>query len=539
MHLFHKHRSTCFFVLALIILSALVHFGRIGASVDGVDLSTDAANYASIAAANTHPQAFVKDPAYDDEKRYGVHDTITTSFLPLLTQEDNFGLAYLQPTGVQFFLHGLAFYLLGLYLLHKPWQAVFFTMIMSQAYWLTFGTYWGNGYYDYLPRSTFEVFYAFFIIAAFKIRHSPKLWPLFMLAIGLMAYVHSISTLPTAFGFWLGFVLCRPKHISITRHLLWLIFCGFCFILVICPIVFDFMRSGIVLSDDDVLFMREIVALRYNIEFTHYWSGLLTYITRYSLALLFPLGIASYFILKKWGEQEDRERIKHFLMWFLGVAFCAGLFIIDQEVGRIFNRKPYEFDLIRVVRFWIFFAICLIFMAINVLLVKFSTLKNKKRLTFIHVLLFIILYASGAPQKLLISLPWYWHNYNGDSYSEAYAKSLQRNLILTALQENTKEGDLIFDPNGDRAIRYKALRALIYSWQDCSIYYYAKDLNGLKTWYDIQKNLKTSPTAYINLALEHKADYLISHRPQDREMLEKIGTIVWANSQALLLRLDK
>ncbi len=537
MHIWQQHRTTLFFLLALTLLSILVHFGRIGASIDGVDLSTDAANYATMAAANTHPDAFVHDPAYNDKDRYGVHDTAVTALFPALTHDNNYGLAYLQLTGIQFFLHGLAFYFLGLFLLRKPWQAIFFSLIMSQAYWLTFGTYWGNGYYDYLPRSTFEIFYAFFIIAALRLRNSPRLWPLFMIGIGLTAYIHSISTLPTALGFWLGFVLCRPQETPWTKHLLWLVFCGLCFIATISPIVLGFVGHGTALSQDDVHFMRRIVALRYNIEFTHYWVGLKDYIVLYTLAPLFPLGIAGYVCIQKWADAKTQAQANQFACWALGVLFCLALFILDQEMGRILERKPLEFDLVRVVRFWIFLAICLLFMGANVLYAKCQ--KHKKRWLSLHIILFMVLFASGAPQKLLVSLPWYWNQGESLRYENAYAPALQRHAILKAVQTHTHKGQLIFDPHGDRAIRYWALRGLVYSWQDCSIYYYAKDLPGLRTWYTLQEQLKTAPTAYMRLAKEHKADYLISHRPEDIKELEQIGDIVWKNSQALLIRLYK
>ncbi len=539
-HIFQQHKTSFIFVLLLLLLSIVMHYGRIQASFNGIDLSSDVPTYTSIAAANAHPEAFVNDPVYDKKERYNVHATVITSILPWLAQDANFGLAYLYPTGLQFFLHGLAFYLLGIYLLGKPWQAIILALVMAQTYWMPFGTYWGNGYTDYLPRSTFEVFYAFFIMAALSIRHKPKLWPFFMLGIGCMAYVHSISTLPTAFGFWLGFAICKPEEVSFKKHFTWLVFCGLCFMAVISPIVFGFLRSGITLTKDDVELFREILALRYNIEFTNYWVGLKNFFIQYSISPLFPLGILAYFGIMKWGSFEDKALAKQFFMWVLGVIFCLILYLIDQETGFPLERKPFEFDLVRIIRFLVFFAICLCLIGANVAYKSLSQshAQYKKHMKTIYALFCIVLFFSGFPHKFLTSMGWYWNNTSNDRYLSAYSSTIQRAEIINALKEHTTKGSLIFDPEGDRAIRYSALRSLAYSWFDCSLYYYSKDVQGLRTWYNTQKKLKEFPTAYIALAQESGANYLISHRPEDKAILQNIGTIIWENPKALLVRLS-
>ncbi len=546
MNILHRHRTTLLFLAALFFLALFMHYGRIGASHNGIDLSTDAATYASIAAADTVPEAFVNDPLYDDQSRYGVHATAMTALIPFFAQDSHFGLAYLAPTGVQFFVHAAAFYALGLFLLGRPWQAILFTLIMSQTYWTPFGTYWGNGYTDYLPRSTFEMFYAVFIIVALRIGNMPKLWPFFMGAIGLMAYVHSISTLPAALGFWLGFALCRTHSQSLSKqslpkHLLWLFFCGLCFIAVISPIIVNFMRPGIALSHEDVTLFRDILRIRFNPEFTHYWWGIKKFFVQYSLFPLMPIGIVAFFCLRTWGTAEEKARAAQFAMYSLAVVICIVLFIADQELGWNFDRKPFEFDLIRVIRFFVFFAACLGFMACNVIYRTFQTSFGtyKKHIITAYTLAATFFFVSGFPHKFLTSLEWYWARGDEARSAQTYAHVLQRQAILHALSEHTHTGDVIFDPNGDRAIRYHALRGLVYSWQDCSLYYYAKDVTALRIWNNIQKTLKESPTAYMALAQEHKADFLVSHRPQDREALLALGHIVWESHHALLVKLHK
>ncbi len=535
-----KHNVSVIFVLLMLLLSILVHYGRIGASFEGTDLSSDVQHYASLAAAMKYPDVFAQDPALDEAEYYEVGATAATWLIPYLTDGTNLGLAYLQLTGPQFFLHAIAFYLLGLVLLKKPWQSILFTMVLTQAYWMPWGTYWGNGYVDWLPRSTFEVFYAFFIICAFRILHTPRYWPYFMASIGLMVYIHSISTIPAAFGFWLAFALHRPQQSPMKQHLLWIFFCGLCFLAVISPFVIKFLRTGITLTPEDVSLMHETLVLRYNVEFTEYWAGLKDFLLRHILPPLFPVGIAGYWVLRTWGDKEEKQRALLFAIWTAAALFCAVLYFVDQEVARVLQRRPYEFEFVRVLRFWIFFAICLSFMGLHCLWKKIpDTPKARNILTGCFVILSLSLFLGGRPHKLINSLSWYWNSADEQRYQEAYAENIARTQMLDALEKYTPQGSLIFDPLGDRAIRYKALRAMVYNWKDCSIYYYAKDMEGLRFWYALQNQLKSSPTAYMDVAMQSKAHYLVSHRLQDKEALEKLGSIVWQNASYILVKLER
>ncbi len=541
----NNRRVDIFVCIGLVLLSFVVHFGRLGVSLDGIDLTTDPANYACMAAAMGHPEAFVQDSAYNDAARYGVHATISTTLTSVMADGANYGLAYLKLSGVQFFLHYITFYILGIVLLKQRWQALAFTLLMGQIYWLQWGTYWGNGHLDYTPRSTFAVFYALAVVWALRILHKARWWPLFMAAIGLLVYVHSISTLPIALGFWLGFLVCKPEEKTWAKHGAWLVFSGLCFVAVLIPFVITFIRPGVVLSAEDVALLREVLRIRYNIEFTEYWRGFKDFVVHYSVLPLFPLGIAGYVFLRRKGTAEERQRALQFAMWALGVFCCAGLFWIDQEVARATGRHPLEFDLIRVLRFWIFFAMCLAFMGINAWWREAAVQKSwkqpwsKKWAAFAWFGLFVGLFLGGQQDRLRESVLWFWNSADEARYTQAYTKNIQRAAMLEALQKYTQKGDLIYYPEEDQAIRYKALRALVYSWKDSSIYYYAKDVKGLRFWYETQAKLKTSPTAYIELALASKAQYLLSARPQDKALLEAVGHIVWQSPSYVLVKIRR
>lgn len=538
---FPMRKIDAVFCLILLLLSMLIQQGRIGASVNGVDLTTDPANYACMAAAKAHPEAFQKDAAFADAEKYGVHATSTTPLVSALAEDGNYGVAYLKLTGVHVFLHYLTFYILGIVLLKKRWQALLFTLLMGQVYWILWGTYWGNGYPDYSPRSTFAAIYPLYIVAALAILHRPRWWPAFMAAIGLMVYVHSISTLPIALGFWLGFALHRPAQWSRIRHFLWLIFSGLCFLAAIGPFVLTFLRPGVALSPEDVELLRLVLWTRYDPEFTNYWQGIGRFFLHHIMLPIFPLGVAGAWVMRRYGNEEEKELAGQFGMWTLGVLTVAALFVVDHEVARRLNRHPYQFDLIRVLRFLVFFAQILSFLGINVLLriIPREKIWGRRLAGFAWFGLFVGLFFGGQQDQARLSLLWYWNSLNPARYEQAYAPLLQRDAMIEAIKKHTEPGASIFYAKEEQALRYRALRSLTYSWKDASIYYYAKDTKALRRWEDMREELQSSPTAYMHVGVRSGADYLLSDRPQDKAALEKLGAIVWENTRYVLVRLKQ
>lgn len=536
----HIRKIDVFVCLILLLLSMLIQHGRIGSSINGVDVTTDPANYACMAAAMAHPEAFAKDAAFADAEKYGVHATFLTPLISALAEDNNYGVAYLKLTGIHVFLHYFTFYILGIVLLKKRWQAVLFTLLMGQVYWILWGTYWGNGYPDYTPRSTFAAIYPLYIVAALAILHRPRWWPAFMAAIGLMVYVHSISTLPIALGFWLGFTLHRPQGWSRMRHAGWLLFSGLCFVAAIGPFVLTFLRPGVSLSAADVELLRLVLWTRYDPEFTQYWQGIGTFFLHHIKLPLFPLAVAGAWVMYRHGNEEEKELVGQFGMWTLGVLVMAALFVVDHEIARRLNRHPYQFDLIRVLRFLVFFAQCLAFLGINVLLrvIPAHKIWGRRMAGFAWFALFVGLFFGGQQDQARQSLLWYWNSLDATRYEKAYGSLLQRDAMVEAIKKHTEPGSSIFYAKEEQTLRYRALRSLTYSWKDASIYYYAKDTKGLRRWEEMREALETSPTAYMQVGVNSGADYLLSDRPEDRPELAKLGSIVWENPHYVLVRLN-
>lgn len=531
-------------VFGFLLLAVLLHYGRIGASVDGVDLTTDPAMYASIAAAYGHPEAFRQDFVYSEESRYLTHVTPLVQIVNWLAGDDgNYGVAYLQLTGVSVFLHYLAFYLLGIVFFKQRWKALFFSLLMGLCYWTPWGTYWGAGYRDYTPRSLFNALYGLLLCLFFLIREKPRWWPPFMLALGGLVYVHSISALPAAAGLWLSFAASRPQGTSWPRHALWLLLTGACFLLVMLPYALTYTHaSGVKLGPDDVAFMDHILRTRFNIEYAEYLEGMARFLRQYTLLPVIPLALWGTWMIVRRGTPREKLFGKHIWLWIAGTYIVILLFVLDQEISRALGRMHLEFDLVRVHRFLPFFAICLVFLGANILwrdvaLEAVRPLWQRICAGLVCLGLAIGFFCGGLHDMARVSFAWYWNRLDDARYEAAYGPQLRRAEMVQALREQTRPGESIFFAREDQAIRYNALRPLTYGWKDACLLYYAKALDPLHEWERIEAALKTSPTAYIDIGLSTTPDYILSDRPQDRALLEsRVGPVVWENARYLLVR---
>ena len=527
-------------LVGILCFAALVHFGRIGASINGVHLTTDPAMYASISAAYGHPEAFAEDFVYSNPAMFSTHITPLVQLTHFLVGADgNYGLAYLQLTGLSVFLHYAAFYLLGIVLFSQRWKALVFTTLMGLSYWVPWGTYWGAGYLDYTPRSLFNALYALYLCIGLALLRRPRWWPLFMVATGLLVYIHSISALAAVAGLWLSFAASRPEGVSWPRHLLWMFFCGCCFLATLLPYAAVYLHSsGISLGKDDIAFMRHILRTRFDIEYAEYWYGMKKFLKQYTLLPVLPLAGWGTWMIWKYGTPREKLLGKHIWLWIAGTCVVIALFILDQQIARIWERHHFEFDLIRVHRFFPFFAICLIFLGGNILLRKFSEPGWKRNAARVFYAGLVIGFFCGGQQDMArVSFEWYWNRLDPARYEAAYGPQLRRLEMVEALKSRTKPGETIFYPGEDQAIRYISLRPLTYGWKDACLMYYAKALPELRLWSHMETALDASPTAYIAEGLATSPDYLLSERPQDRNLLETlVGPVIWENSRYVLVK---
>lgn len=536
---FKKHAFDLALVLFLCVFAGIVQYGRIGSSIDGIALATDQGMYTSMIAARAMPEAFISDAFYSNSKILDIYRLIHFPLIESLVEDGKFGIAYLKLTGVHVFLNYLGFYLLGMLLLKKRWPALFFSLLMGFVYWIPWGTYWGGGYLDYSPRTTFSALYSFLLCWVLTVWNKPRWWPCVMFVAGLMVYIHAISSLPVLAGLWLGFAVLKPAQSTWKWHAWWMVFVGLCGVAGIGPYMLHYMKPGLALTPADVSLLQDVMRLRFNIEFSEYWAGLGQFFWQHIRLGLFPLAGTGAYLIYKYGNTEERRIGLQIGMWCLGPVVVLCIFLLDQYVAALRGVPPMQFDLIRTLRFWPFFAMCFILLGIKVLFcrVPLHSVTARWIARFVACGVCIGLFFGGNSDLIRSSAMYYWNSLDSQRYEKAYAPILERKAMLEALKKYTPLGSTIFYAQEDEAIRHYAHRALVFAWKDVGSLYYAKAIPELRIWVDIYKQLQDNPTAYIGLAGQAGADYLLSNRPQDKNLLLQVGEIVWENNQYILVRL--
>ncbi len=532
-------------LVGLFVFAVLVHVGRAGASMDGVSLRTDAAMYCSIAAAWGNPGLFAGDFSFADEANFITHVTLLIKFVHWLSvnvTDGNYGLAYLVLTGPVIFLHYFAFYLMGRLFFGTPWKALAFCVLTSMCYWIPWGTYWGAGYEDYSPRVIFNGLYGLIVCWTLRCLSKPRWWPVIMLAVSAMTYIHQVSAPAAAAGLWLSMAAAKPDGTSWSRHAGWLVFCGLCFVAGIIPYAMIYLHSaGVTLSADDVAYMDHILRTRFTLDFDEYWSGMFELYRQYTLLPVIPLSLLStWFILNK-GTTRERFFCRHIWLWIAGVYIVIALFVADQLISEALGRMHLEFDLVRVHRFLPFFGMCLIFIACNAALRLYRernwTGWAGRATLFVCFGICTAFFLGGLQDMARTSFAWIWNSMDEARYEHAYAPQLARRDMIEAVRTHTLPNSTIFIAKEEQAIRYNAHRPLAWCWKDACYLYYVKNLDKLRKWERTLNTVDASPTGYIDASLFTGADYIVSTRPEDRELLlHRIGPVVWENDHYLLVR---
>lgn len=540
---FSLTRTDLFVLLGLLVYAFLVHVGRVGDSLDGLDLATDPAMYAAIAAAWDNPANFAADAVFSNPAFFATHVTLVVKLAAFFAEDGNYALGYLKITGAVLFLHLSAYYLLGRLLFGQRWKALVFCLLMSLCYWTPWGTYWGAGYRDYTPRTLFDAFFGLLLCALFHVRQRPVLWLPFMFAAGLLVHVHSVSALPAAAGFWLCFAANRPKDKSMASHLTFLVLAGLMFLLPLAPYALVYLGGGegMQLSADDVAFMDRLTRLRFSPEYADWRYGMAKFYKQYTLNLVLPLALFSTWVLLRHGDSRERLVCKHLYLLVAGVYLVLALYVADQEISHSLGRMPLEMDLGRVHRFLAFYGIALALLAANHLLRRFTQKGCGRILARVFALGLVLGLFLGSQQDMVRSAArWYWASLDENRYQAVYGEGLLVRELVEAVEKHVAPGESVFLESEMQAIRSIAHRSLTWCIKDACLFYYPRAVKPLEVWTGVTLGLGIGRTAPLDAALATNADFLVSESGEDRAFLESLGhEVVWENNRYLLVRIRK
>lgn len=560
----HLHILILFFFVCLSIFLTL---GKMGTAFDSFALlNQDLGVYASLAAAQEHPDLFAKDPFLSDEKNTNSYNMI---FVPLIKRlEDVFGnygtaCAFLVPFLLFFHLSG--YYLLGVTIFKNPWAALLVSLLLS-APTNTSLDFWGL-LLEALPRFMYQALIPFVLVLSLRYGQDPKWWPVILGGVGLLNYVHPLSTPAWTVAILLGLWLSVP-HLRFREKAGRMLVATLVLLMILAPFLSNYFTSTIVETSQSISYEQTMSILQ---------SHMSTMGSATTLAVFFAgrpghgfdtiwyflwlLGISGLVWGLFWRRDTDRNIPLHQLAaWLIGILLVSGLLpIIESIVFAYLKQIPPEFELVRTLRYSVPLLLLAALFAIKM---GADQLGQNRALPDARTMSAFI--AAG----ILLLLVWGISSQGKDS--EFYGvfrqnlrcwlggqlvcdlASAQMDFIDTmdVIREETPVGARIFSEGQEVAVRYYALRPLVFTYKDGAPLAYTNQEQLLlwKQTYDEMDRLsfirkfpfrhRAFVKEITELAQNVEAEYLLLHEPyQEGADYPEQLSIVYTNDHYTLFKI--
>ena len=543
-------------LLVFMAFATLFHIGRNITAPEILDLGGDAANIASFAAAWDHPELFEGDMVLGDQKNFSFYATVHIPLIRLMQRvTGNYGYAYTALAGIHVFLHLAGFYIFGRVLLKSRFWSFVLAWALLPEVPVGWYTFWGI-WQDPLPRVTFSALLGFLWAAALYWRKRPFAWPWVMASAGLMMYVHPVSAPTIALAVWTGLWIYKPEQWSQGKRFGFMVLCGLCFLAVAMPFIINYLANREHVQVANVEQVREIMEFRYATGFVAdralAMKNFLVVLCRKTP--LIPLGVLGTILLISMGNENERSTLHIFLLWGIGIAISSiGIFLLDHKVAQLTGRIPVQVDLIRGVRFFVPLLLILIIWSLMVIEDRIEGLFGSRlALVALMVLTFFLIRDANpcitipktGAKKILFGIK----TTEGDS---AYEYNPQSKKAIMAIRRLTPPKARIFAYDNNElelAVRYGALRPVVYSWRDSGVLSYANHTALLK-WHETQKVYQeieqnedpvTRSNILLRLAETLDAEYMLINLDEiSSEYLSDAGKEIWANEHYSLIHLSE
>jgi hypothetical protein len=337
-------------VIAFSALAILFLIVRWNMSYPVILLEGDAGNLASFAAAYDEPELFENDFLLSDLSNIDIYTTVhipLIRFFHIFTSDYAKAFTLLLPPTV--FLQLLGFYLLGRELLQSRYWAILFTVVAALPVNINLGESWGLRW-DSLPRTLFQALVPFLLFSLMKWQKAPRRWPLLVLGMGMLVYIHPVSTPAWSAALFLSLIFLLPRSWSTRRKFAWMAILLLIWTASILPFVARYLstRGG---SPENYQAVLDIIE--------HYFPANLLFVPKAiqifakKLGLIVPISFAAwillYFMLRK-----DSRTLKLTGCWLAGVLVVSVVFpYVEHLVVRYLRILPFETEFVRGVRYLI------------------------------------------------------------------------------------------------------------------------------------------------------------------------------------------
>ena len=332
----YSHYTFSVDVIAIIIFFVValsVFYARGGFRPKVVDLTSDAANIATMAAASDIPERFQADSVFrsaEASKFYVAFHVPLTSLLNRFVHD--YGRAFtliLLPT---VFLYLLAFYFLGVQWFGNRVAAIglaFVNLVLVKG---PRDTAWGP-FKDAIPRFDHAVLFALLIGLLWRWRYRPALWPLVFACAGLGVYVHPVST-PALGAMLLGASLAITLANGRNKYNLFMIFVGgIVYLMMILPFAIPFVSEAAfgrtptpMLRVEEKCELVQIIEERFAGYYLSPSKTILEYFSRPHMAFgIIPGLIGGVTLMSLSQERDARGKLLFLLGGLCGLLTAAAL----------------------------------------------------------------------------------------------------------------------------------------------------------------------------------------------------------------------
>ena len=257
-----------------LLMAGLFFLGRWNGLKPFVDLQGDAAYVSSYAASSDSPESFTSDVLFNQPENFGYYVSVQVSIIRFLKGIlGDIGTAYIVLL-VPYILAQLAgFYVFGRVLFRNR----FFAFLLAILSLLLVNTqswdYWGV-FYDPQPRMLFQAVFPWLLtLVILSLERRWLRWLVFV-CLGLMIYLHPVSTPAVAFAIWFGYLVSKPAEVKWGRHLLDLALFGVIFLLCAIPFFMQYLgnrdiaRSVQVDYNTGIAFYKEVFTTTFQLRKT-------------------------------------------------------------------------------------------------------------------------------------------------------------------------------------------------------------------------------------------------------------------------------
>jgi hypothetical protein len=559
-------------VVFFLLLSVFLTLSRVGTAFHSFAFVTpDLGVYASLAAAQDHPELFTRDPFLSNRKNVNSYHMVEVPLMKGLQRIfGNYGTACAFLLPFFLFIHLTGYYVLGISIFKNPWVGLLVSLLLSTPL-LTLYDYWGL-ILDALPRFLYQALLPFLLALSIWHAHELRWWPVIMAGVGLLNYTHPLSTPGWTLAILLALWVSAPEA-GFWQKARALGLAIVVLLLILSPFVVNYAGSTIAGDTNTSVGYEEILRILQSrfvtMEGTHPISALLAFFAGrrgmsfdpvwYLVWLLGLAGIAFGLIGRR--DARDRGYLRQIAAWIVGILLVSGFVpVLERMIFAYLKRIPPELELLRTLRY---LTPLILLAALYALWLAKDRLQDKGVLSpFVSRYLF-----AGAGIVLLAV----W-GLTSEGPRPEFRAAVKQNVscwlqgkivcplsqadmdfvaVMDAVREKTPIGSRIFSEGQEVAVRYYALRPLVFTYKDGAPLAYTNP-EQLLVW--SQQSAKMDELSFlrkfpfrhnafvrgiVELAESTQSEYLILHEPYDADMDYPAGlSLVYANAHYSLYKLN-